>query len=126
MKEPSHAATVDAANQLSAEPPERHGVVAAPCARSGDRRLFGQKRRHPDVVGGLLDGDRCREPWQPCSVRHQVAYEDVVLAVGGEFGPVAADGSVELELTALEQQQDADGYETLRPREDADQRVLVP
>ena len=52
-----------------------------------------------------------------------VSHANVVLA---ELGPVARDRGVELEEPSVQEQKQANGHETLRPREDDLERVLLP
>src|SRR5262249_18485691 len=59
----------------------------------------------------------------PRRVAQHVANPDLLLP---EVGPVKRDGSLELELATLEQEQDANGDEALRAGEDQLEGVAIP
>ncbi len=56
----------------------------------------------------------------------QVSYEDAVLAVGRELGPVAGDRGVEVEQAAVDQDQCREIGHGLADRPDRGEGVLLP
>nr|WP_252973968.1 hypothetical protein [Janibacter melonis] len=55
-----------------------------------------------------------------------MAHEDALLAVRGELGPVRRDRRVEVDETALDEQEDGERRDLLRRRPHVDDRVPLP
>ena len=121
--ERAHGPAVDSADELAAEPAVRERVVRDSRAGLPVRRLRGDEAGHALVVDEIRHRDRRAESRQPRFVRDDVADEHALLP---ELGPVRRHRCVELELAALDQEEQTHGDESLRPREDDLDRVLAP
>ncbi len=75
--------------------------------------LGGEGGGAADAVDGLFRGERGVQDGQPGAVREQMADEYAFLAGGLELGPVRADRRIEVELSALVQQQRDEGGDAL-------------
>lgn len=115
-KKPADAATIDAANELTAEPAERQRVILQFRSRFADRHLVGQQLRHANVIRRLLRRHRRRKSRQSGLMRNKMPNEDPILTMSCELRPIGADRQIEVQLTAFEQQKQARRHKSFGPR----------
>jgi len=82
-------------------------VVGADDARLGARLLLGEQRGHGGPVVELLERELLGPGREPGRVAEDVPDEHAALAGGGELGPVRRHGGVQVDRSAVGQQQDA-------------------
>ncbi len=116
----------DAAHDFADEEAVGQRVVPGP----GARLPPGLRRR--EAFGGqlpvveLLEGVRLAQTGEAGAVREEVAYEDVLLARGGELRPVHGHRGVQVEQAPVGEDVGAQGHRPLRRRPHVDQRVPLP
>ena len=86
----------------------------------------GQQAHDAVPVVERLGRDGLRESRQTRGVAQQIADRERVLSRLRELGPVAGDGSVEIQLAAIDEHQRAESGHGLRRRVDIDDGVLLP
>jgi hypothetical protein len=101
-------------------------VVREPGAGLPERRRLGEAVLHPAAVEDLRSRDRRKQAGEPRLVRDHMPDEQALLPFRRELRPVAGHGHVELELPAFDEQEEANGDETLGTGEDRDERVVLP
>src|SRR6185436_7785377 len=102
MKEPAERAVrgIDSADELLHVQAERHGVVPVSGPGRPGRSLTREHARYVVEVAERLDRQLLVEQDEPRLVAEELAHGDGVLAVLGEFGPVARDRRVVVEPAA--------------------------
>ena len=98
-------------------------MIREPRTRLPVRLLRGDERDHVLVVDEVVQSDGRADPGQPGRVRDDVTHEQVRLP---ELGPIRHHRCIELELAALEQEEQADRDKALGAREHHLDRVLAP
>lgn len=90
-------------------------MVRQPLPRPRVRRLHGRRCGHCAIVEELFQGAPSAKSLESGGVGDEVPHEQ---AVPVELGPVLPNGRVEIENAALDEAQQADRDDTLRPGED--------
>jgi hypothetical protein len=126
VDELGQGAAADPPDELAHELSLGLHVVARSAPRLPPGRLSGQPgaRRRPVVQ--VVHGEGLLPAGEPRGVCQDVPHLDVLLAPGGEFGPVVRDRTVEVERAPVDEDEGRETAEGLGGRPQADQRVLLP
>ncbi len=115
-----------AANQLADQKAVIERLITRCGARLPPRRLGGQPRRGLLPVEEVVDRHRFLPARDAGGVRQQVAHPDVLLAVGGELGPVRGDRLRQGRAVRDRSASARPARHGLGARPDVDDRVLAP